>query len=44
MIEFFKTFCDEAFAKKNPREEFLQGIMAVCVEYGVQLPTATAEQ
>ena len=44
MIEFFKTFCDEAFAKKNPREEFLQSIMAECVEYGVQLPTATAER
>ena len=43
-LEHFKTLCDEAFAKKNPREEFLQSIMAVCVEYGVQLPTATAER
>ena len=43
LIELFKTLSDEAFAKKNPREEFLQSIMAECVEYGVQLPTtATA--
>jgi ParB-like chromosome segregation protein Spo0J len=42
LIELFKTLSDEAFAKRNPREEFLQGIMAECVEYGVQLPTATA--
>ena len=44
LIEHFKTLCDEAFAKKNPREEFLQGIMAECIEYGVQLPAATAER
>ena len=44
LIEHFKMLCDEAFAKKNPREEFLQSIIAECVEYGVQLPTATAER
>jgi hypothetical protein len=41
LIELFKTLNDVAFARKNPREEFLQGIMAECIEYGVQLPTAT---
>jgi len=40
LVELFKTLSDEAFAKKTPREEFLQCIVAECAEYGV-LPTAT---
>jgi ParB-like chromosome segregation protein Spo0J len=43
LIELFKTLSDEAFAKYNPRQEFLQGIMAECAMYGVQLPTAGTE-
>ena len=42
LIELFKTLSDEAFAKKNPREEFLHAIMAECVEYGVLPTTAVA--
>jgi len=42
LIELFKTLIDDAFPRRVPREEFLQGIMAECVEYGVQLPTATS--
>jgi ParB-like chromosome segregation protein Spo0J len=42
LIELFKMLIDDAFPKRVPREEFLQGIVAECVEYGVQLPTATA--
>ena len=35
LVELFKTLSDEAFAKKTPREEFLQCIVAECAEYGV---------
>jgi len=35
LVELFKTLNDVAFAKKTPREEFLQCIVAECAEYGV---------
>ena len=35
LVVLFKTLNDVAFAKKTPREDFLQCIVAECAEYGV---------
>ena len=40
LLELFKTLNEVAFAKKTPRDEFLQSIVAECAVY-VVLPTAT---